>query len=173
MQQIWEENGKVAPVTKIVCNENEVVNHKEEDKHGYKSIILSDGVKVKEFPFIEDENYSKGKKITVSIFKEKDVLKVTGVSKGKGFQGVVKRHGFKGGFATHGHRHDLRQAGSIGSAFPQHVMKGKKMAGRMGGDKVTIKNLEIIKILEDEKAILVKGAVPGRKGSFVYLKKVA
>ncbi|MBD3300271.1 MAG: 50S ribosomal protein L3 [Candidatus Moranbacteria bacterium] len=172
MTQVWDKNNKVIAVTKVFCEENEVIEEKKRDKSGYQSVVLTDGKRVKEFPYLEDENLKQGKKIDVTFFKEGDKIKVTGKSKGKGFQGVVKRHGFSGGQKTHGHRHDLRRSGSIGSAFPQHVMKGKKMAGRMGNDQTTIKNLEVIGISKEEKSLLIKGALPGCVGSIVFIKKV-
>lgn len=98
-------------------------------------------------------------------FKEGDEVKVSGISKGKGFQGVVKRHGFSGFPASHGHKGHERSPGSIGQRFPQHTLKGKKMAGRMGGTKVTVRNLEVIKIDKDDRILAVKGAVPGRRGT--------
>jgi len=102
-------------------------------------------------------------------FTNKGRVKVTGTSKGKGFQGVVKRHNFAGGPKTHGHRHVLRSGGSIGSAFPEHVRKGKKMAGRLGNTQITVKNLKIAWIDREKKLIAVKGALPGRKGSWVKI----
>ncbi|MEK9147700.1 MAG: 50S ribosomal protein L3 [Patescibacteria group bacterium] len=105
-------------------------------------------------------------KINKDECKENVSVKVTGISKGKGFQGVVKRHGFSGSPASHGHRHDLRSAGSIGSRFPQHTRKGKRMAGHMGYDKVTFKT-DIVKI-EDNK-IYLKGGIPGARNNKVEI----
>ncbi|MHB1330456.1 MAG: 50S ribosomal protein L3 [Minisyncoccota bacterium] len=103
---------------------------------------------------------------------EGDMVVVTGTSKGKGFQGVVKRHGFKGGRRSHGQKHSEREPGSIGGGGRAggRVAKGMRMAGRMGGDKVTIKNLKIIKIIPESKEIFIQGAVPGRRGSKVLIK---
>jgi len=103
--------------------------------------------------------------------KEGDVVKVSGVSKGKGFQGVVKRHGFHGGPRTHGQKHSEREGGSIGATGPQRVFKGKKMPGRMGGNKVTVKNLKILKIDKEANEILISGAVPGRRGTKLEINK--
>jgi len=97
--------------------------------------------------------------------KEGDKVKVSGISKGKGFQGVVKRHGFSGSPASHGHKGHERSPGSIGQRFPQHTLKGKRMAGRMGFEKVTIMNLEVVKIDKDNRILAIKGAVPGRRGT--------
>ena len=107
------------------------------------------------------------------VFSEGDVVNVVGTSKGKGFQGVVKRHGFKGvNDATHGQHNRQRAPGSIGAAsYPAKVFKGMRMAGRMGGERVKLKNLEVIKIFPDQNLILIKGAIPGHKGSFVIIEK--
>lgn len=107
------------------------------------------------------------------IFQEGDLVHVTGVSKGKGFQGVVKRHGFSGaGEKSHGQSGQERSAGSIGaSATPSRVIKGKKMPGRTGGDNVKIQNLEVLKMLEDKNILIIKGAIPGHKGSYVIIEK--
>ncbi|MBI4692110.1 MAG: 50S ribosomal protein L3, partial [Candidatus Terrybacteria bacterium] len=101
----------------------------------------------------------------VSDIKEGDKVAVRGISKGKGFQGVVKRHGFHGGPRTHGQKHSEREPGSIGATAPQRVFKGKRMAGRMGGERVTVKNLRIVKIDKEKNQILISGAVPGRRGT--------
>lgn len=107
------------------------------------------------------------------VFIEGDLVSAVGVSKGKGFQGVVKRHGFAGvGEQTHGQHNRLRAPGSIGaSAFPSKVFKGMRMAGRTGGDRVKIKNLQVVKIFADKNVMLIKGAIPGHKGSFVIIEK--
>lgn len=105
----------------------------------------------------------------LSLFKEGDTVKVSGTSKGKGFQGVVKRHGFHGAPKTHGTKHAHRQPGSIGSTWPQRVLKGKRMAGRMGGVRVTQRNIKVVKIFPEESLIALKGAVPGGRGSKVEI----
>lgn len=92
-------------------------------------------------------------------------VKVSGISKGKGFQGVVKRHGFSGSPASHGHKGHERSPGSIGQRFPQHTLKGKRMAGRMGYDTVTIRNLEVVKVDKESRIMAIKGAIPGRRGT--------
>ena len=109
---------------------------------------------------------------SVSMFQEGDKVTASGISKGKGFQGVVKRHGFHGGPRTHGQKHSEREPGSIGTTGPQRVFKGKRMAGRMGGDRVTVKNLKIIKIDKEKNQIYVSGAVPGRRGTLLEFKSV-
>jgi large subunit ribosomal protein L3 len=114
-----------------------------------------------------------GDVITSEMFEEGEYVDVVGTSKGKGFQGVVKRHGFHGvGDATHGQHNRLRAPGSLGAgSTPSKVMKGMKMAGRMGGDRVTQQNLQIVKVYSDENLIVVKGSIPGAKGSFVLIQK--
>ncbi len=104
--------------------------------------------------------------------KEGDQVKITGVSKGKGFQGVVKRHGFSGLPGSHGHKGKERSPGSIGQRFPQHTLKGIRMAGHMGAEKVTVRNLEVVKIDNENKILAVKGAVPGRRGTKLKLVNV-
>ena len=108
----------------------------------------------------------------IEKLKEGELVKVSGISKGKGFQGVVKRYKFAGAPKSHGTKHALRQPGSIGATWPQKVNKGKKMAGRMGGERVTIKNLEIIKIDKDKRLVLIKGAVPGRRGTKLEIRNL-
>lgn len=111
-------------------------------------------------------------KSTGESLKEGAKIIITGISKGKGFQGAVKRHGFAGAPRSHGRKHDLRRVGSIGSSFPERVWKGRKMPGRMGGQAVTIKNLEVVKIDKENKLAAVKGAIPGAAGSIVKIKIV-
>lgn len=114
-----------------------------------------------------------GEIIKSDLFKEGDTVKVTGISKGKGFQGVIKRHGFGGGSQTHGQSDRLRAPGSIGaSSYPSRVFKGQRMAGRTGGDNVTIRNLKIVKIIPESNLILVKGAVPGAASGIVEIYKI-
>jgi large subunit ribosomal protein L3 len=110
-----------------------------------------------------------GDKITVSIFKEGDSVFVSGVSKGKGFQGVVKRHNFEGGPRTHGQKHSEREPGSIGGGLRNRVPKGMRMAGRMGGDRITVKNLKIVGVDVANNQLLIKGAIPGRRGSLIEI----
>ena len=120
-----------------------------------------------------DKEYALGEAITVDIFADTVYVDVAGVSKGKGFQGVVKRHGFAGvGGATHGQHNRLRAPGSIGAAsYPARVFKGMRMAGRMGGDTVKIQNLQVLKVIPENNLLLVKGSLPGSKGSYVIIEK--
>ncbi len=122
---------------------------------------------LREFRDIED--IKEGDTITVSSFAKGDIVIVSGVSKSKGFQGVVKRHGFHGGPRSHGQKHSEREAGSTGATGPQKVLKGTRMPGRMGGDRITIKNLEIIGVDTENNQLLIKGAIPGRRGTLVEI----
>ena len=111
--------------------------------------------------------------LSIEQFEPGDIVQVSGLSKGKGYAGVVKRHHFKGGPASHGNRHVLRRPGSIGGAFPQHVIKGIRMAGRMGHEQVTVKNLMVMLIDPKKDVIVIKGAVPGTRGSIVAITSMS
>lgn len=111
-----------------------------------------------------------GQKIDVSVFVPGDAVKVTGMTKGKGFQGVVKRHGFHGAWASHGHHSVLRHAGSIGQRFPQHTLKGMRMPGRMGYDKLTTRGLKIVVVDKENNLLAIKGAVPGNIGGLLVIQ---
>jgi large subunit ribosomal protein L3 len=150
------------------------------DKHATKAEIghfkkagTNPKRKVVEFKNTYQEEYILGQEIDVNIFQENDYVDVDGVSKGKGFQGVVKRHKFSGvNDATHGQHNRLRAPGSVGaSSWPSRVFKGMRMAGRDGGKTVTIENLLIVKIIPEQNLIVVKGSVPGAKGSYLMLRK--
>ena len=127
--------------------------------------------KVVEFDFSDE--FKLGDVLDVSVFEEGDFVDVAGTSKGKGFQGVVKRHKFHGvGDATHGQHNRLRAPGSIGAAsYPARVFKGMKMAGRMGGVRIKTTNLRVVKVLKEDNILVLKGAVPGAKGSYVTIEK--
>ncbi len=186
MSQVFSPNGDVIPVTLISALPNFITIRRTVEKDGYAAVQLAlprkEGVQIgeKRTPKIDTETFAARKEfhgemseevsvVGVDQFAIGDAIEVTGVSKGKGYAGVVKRHHFKGGPKSHGHRHVLRRPGSIGSRFPQHVMKGMRMAGRMGSDQVTVKNLEVIQIDAAQNLVAVKGAVPGRKGSVVEI----
>jgi large subunit ribosomal protein L3 len=126
-------------------------------------------VEIKDF----EQDYNLGDVITADLFAEGEFVDVTGVSKGKGFQGVVKRHGFGGvGQATHGQHNRLRAPGSVGaSSYPSRVFKGMRMAGRTGGENVTIQNLRVLKVVADKNLLVVKGCIPGHKNSYVIIQK--
>ena len=192
MTQIFEENGAVRPVTIIEAGPVVVTQKKDKQKDGYDAVQVGYGEKkVKNInkamrghlknlgnfrhlcEFRTDKNsksdFNVGDKIEISSFEGIKSVNVSSISKGKGFQGVVKRHGFHGGPRTHGQKHSEREAGSIGTGGKEKVLKGTRMAGRMGGDKITVKNLKIIKINKDTNEIFVNGAVPGRKGTLVEI----
>ena len=120
-----------------------------------------------------DAEYKLGDVIDVTLFTETDFVDVVGTTKGKGFQGVVKRHGFGGvGEATHGQHNRQRKPGSIGAcSTPSRVFKGMRMGGRMGGDRVTVQNLQVLKVIAENNLLLVKGSIPGAKGSYVIIEK--
>lgn len=119
---------------------------------------------------VEDSKLNIGDKIDVSTFAVGEKVNILAISKGKGFAGVVKRHGFHGGPKSHGQKDRHRAPGSIGASWPQHVIKGMRMAGRMGSDRITVKNLEIIEVDKENNVIALKGAVPGRRGTLVMIK---
>ena len=120
-----------------------------------------------------DKEFNLGDVITVDFFEDADYVDVIGTSKGKGFQGVVKRHGFGGvGQSTHGQHNRLRAPGSVGAcSYPAKVFKGTRMAGRMGGDRVTVQNLQVLKIVPEHNLLLIRGSIPGCKGSIVIIEK--
>lgn len=187
MTQMFDQKGKIMPVTLIEAGPCFVSSVRSPRKHGYSSVQIgymqdkntqklkkkSPSYKyMKEFKTPEEKGtqFKTGDKIEVSIFQKGEKVKVSSRSKGKGFQGVVKRWGFAGAPASHGHRHDARSHGAIGSAFPEKVLRGSKMAGRMGGERKTEKGLEVVKVDLDKNLIAVKGAVPGAKGGLVEIK---
>lgn len=173
MSQIFNDDGTVVPVTVIEAEPNTVTQIKTKDKDGYEAVQVEakkskrKTIK-KEFKSVEELKV--GDKFDVSIFSEGDVVKVSGASKGKGFQGVMKRHGFHGMPFTHGHHHVTRHGGSIGQRFPQHTLKGMRMAGRMGGVKATTRGLKVVKVDTDNHIIAVKGAIPGNKGGLIIIQ---
>lgn len=193
MTRIFDKDGNVVPVTLIGAGPVTVVQKKGLEKDGYGSIQVGYGIHknlskplagqlkglpqlryIKEFRITEEENkekdYKKGDQIKVDVFKEGDEVKISGISKGKGFAGVVKRHHFKGLGHTHGQKHEERKGGSIGRSFPEHVTKGTRMAGRMGADRVTVKNLKVVKVDIENNLLAVRGAVPGRRGTLLEIR---
>ena len=122
---------------------------------------------------VDTSGYEAGKSVNeIEVFSPGDVVRVSATSKGKGFQGVVKRHGFAGGPRTHGQKHNERQPGSIGSGLRNRVPKGTKMAGRMGGDRVTIKGTQVVSIDKERKLLLLHGSIPGRRGTLVEIQSI-
>ncbi|HUC78817.1 MAG TPA: 50S ribosomal protein L3 [Candidatus Saccharimonadales bacterium] len=191
MTSTISENGVMSPITLLSVHDNVVTQVKTVDNDGYSAVQLGSETKkklnkpqvnhfktskvtpkiVKEFRVNDDEVLAVGDTISFDNFEVGDVVDVTGTSKGKGFAGTIKRHNFHRGRKTHGGR-SYRRIGSIGSMFPQKVFKGKKMAGRMGHDQVTIKNLKVSIIDKDLGVIGISGAVPGPKKSVVIIKGV-
>ncbi len=181
MTTIYDKERGALNVTLVECEPNIVTQIREADKNGYKAIQVGvakakvqnpknpkDFLKIKEFRG-EIEGFKVGDTLSIDQFKVGDRVKVSGITKGKGFQGVMKRHGFKGSPHSHGHKHDWRAPGSIGSSFPEHVIKGKRMAGRMGGKRASVKNLEIVEIDKENHILFLRGAVPGVKGRIVEI----
>ncbi len=169
MTQIFKED-QVIPVTLIESGPNFVTQVRTKEKDGYTAVQLGFERWLREFrvdPSVD--GLKSGDKIDISVFSPGDKVNVVAISKGKGFQGVVKRHGFHGGPKSHGQKDRHRAPGSIGASFPEHVFKGMRMAGRMGTDRVTVKNLEVVEVDSENNLIALKGAVPGRKGTLVAL----
>ena len=184
MSQIFDRKGNVIPVTIVEAGPCYVTQLKTKEKDGYEAIQIGfEKLKEKKItkskikkPFrylreFKDEikNYQLGQEINVSIFKEGDLVSVSGISKGKGFQGGVKRWGFSGRPASHGTKHEERTLGSVGASTPSRVIKGKKMPGRTGGERVTIKNLEIVKVEPEKNLLYIKGALPGSRGTLLEI----
>lgn len=186
MSQRYRPNGDVVPVTLIKVEPCIVTQVRTAAKDGYTALQVGTGSKrqlskpqaghlkasgaeglatLREFRLDSVDGIAAGAVCDLASFVPGDVIDVMGISKGKGFQGVVKRWGFGGGPATHGHKDNLRMPGSISAGGIQHVLKGLKMGGRMGGDQVTVKNLEIVEVLPEQGMIAVKGAVPGARGT--------
>ncbi len=191
MTEYFSEEGDVIPVTVVSAGPVTVTRVFSKEEDGYNSVQVGFGTTKKErinkaqlgsmkgelFQTLKefrlkptDESGAKeGDIIDVSAFAVGDKLQVTSVSKGKGFQGVVKRHGFAGGPRTHGQKHSEREPGSIGGGLRTHVPKGMRMAGRMGSDRITQKNLKVVFVDKENNLMLIKGAITGRRGSLVEI----
>ena len=186
MSQIFEEDGKVVPVTLVEVDSNVVVTVKTKDTDGYEAVVLGTGYKKKiskplkgqlkdlgNFRYLREfrslksggKDLAVGDKLDTSVFSVGDKVRVAGVTKGRGFQGAVKRHGFKGMPAGHGHRAVRRHVGSIGQRFPQHTRKGMRMAGHMGDRSFTVRGLKVVRI--DKDILAIKGAIPGQRGGLL------
>jgi len=178
MSQVFTPDGAVIPVTLVTAEPNKVLLRRTVARDGYTAVQLGLPSGKEKRPYISRQEVAlevaeDATEVSVEQFQVGDRIEVIGVSKGKGFQGVVKRHHFKGGPKSHGHRHVLRRPGSIGSRFPQHTRKGMRMAGRMGGQQVTVKNLEIVVVDAANKLLAIKGAVPGKRGSVLVITAAA
>jgi large subunit ribosomal protein L3 len=195
MTSVYDANGKIIPCTVVEAGPCVVTQVRSTEVDGYEAVqlgyderkekhtskaMMGHFAKAQTTPkrkLVEFKGFTDAKKlgdvVNVDLFAEGDFVDVVGTSKGKGFQGVVKRHGFAGvGGQTHGQHNRLRAPGSLGaSSFPSRVFKGMRMAGRMGGDRVKVQNLEILKVLTDKNLLIIKGSVPGAKGSYVLVEK--
>ncbi|MGL4523437.1 MAG: 50S ribosomal protein L3 [Bacilli bacterium] len=192
MTQVFAENGELIPVTVIEVNPNVVLQVKTNETDGYTAVQLGHGDKrekltnkpeqghaskakstpkrfVREIRGVDASEYELGQEVTAAIFVEGETVDVTGISKGKGFQGTIKRHGQSRGPMAHGSRYH-RRPGSMGPVAPNRVFKGKNLPGQMGGEQVTVQNLKVVRIDTDRNVILVKGNVPGAKRSNVIIK---
>lgn len=188
MVQLFDDAGKVHPCTVVEVSPLTVTavkagkvqvgyglrkakNVSKAVRGSFKAINnLPEGKTFKLLKEFSGEGYNVGDTIDLTTFSEGDIVEVSGISKAKGFQGVVKRHGFHGGRRSHGQKHSEREPGSIGATAPQRVFKGLRMGGRMGGDRVTVKNLKVMKIDTDNNCIFISGAVPGRRGTLLEIK---
>ena len=189
MTRLFKDDGSAVPVTAIATGDCYVTDVKTKDRDGYTAVQVGfDSAKkttkalqghlkdlgnlkhIKEFRVDDVDGIERGKKINLSTFAIGDSVKVVGKSKGRGFQGVVKRHGFKGSPASHGHKDQLRMPGSIGATDAARVFKGKRMGGHMGDAQTTVANLEVVEIDLENNILFLKGAVPGARGSLLYLK---
>jgi large subunit ribosomal protein L3 len=198
MTSIFDDNGKLIPCTVIEAGPCTVLQKRSKDSDGYDAVQLGFGEKseknvnkpdmgqfskynmkpmrfVREFKGFDHDGLNSGDTVTVDLFQVGERVTVTGTSKGKGFQGVMKRHGFGGvGGATHGQHNRLRAPGSIGqSSYPSRVFRGMRMAGRTGGDRVTYKNLTVLRIIPESNILIVKGAVPGNRKGLLEIHKQA
>ncbi len=191
MTEYFSPDGRVVPVTVISTGPVKVVTVKSKETDGYNAVqvgygeqkkervnkaqigqMKGDAFKVlKEFRLKAGDTFegAVGDTIDSSIFEVGDSLQVSGISKGKGFQGVVKRHGFAGGPRSHGQKHSEREPGSIGGGLRTHVPKGMRMAGRMGSDRITYKNLKVVFVDKENNTMLIKGAIPGKRGDVIEI----
>lgn len=191
MTQLFDENGKVYPATILSYGDLKVTQSKSVEKDGYEAIQFGFGSKSKNqlskavlthsgvndqkkgFALLKEvKGISATKGDILSFdFVSGDLVEATGITKAKGFQGVVKRYNFKGGPRSHGQKHSERERGSSGAGGYQRVFKGTRMAGRMGGDRMTFKNLTVISVDAENKLVYIKGAIPGRRGTVIEIKQ--
>lgn len=194
MTQVFDENNRVVPVTVVKAGPNVVTQIRTEERDGYSAVQLAFGAidprkvnkptsgqfakagvtprrHVVEFRVADTSEYEVGQELTAEVFEDGAYVDVTGTSKGKGFAGTMKRHGFAGQGASHGTQAVHRRPGSIGGcATPGRVFKGMRMSGRMGSDRITTQNLSVHKVDAENGLLLIKGAIPGRKGGLVIVK---
>lgn len=192
MTRVFRDDGTVVPATVLVAGPCVVTHVRTKEKDGVQSVELGfvptkkakkpqrgHGKKIGAFRYLRSflvndlQGWERGKRVTVEMFEPGDTVHVIGTSKGRGFAGVVKRHGFHGSPASHGHKDQLRKSGSIGSTAPQRVFKGMRMAGRMGGDRVTVRKLRVVAAHPATSEILITGAVPGSRNSLVLIKSAS
>ena len=195
MTRIFDDEGVQVPVTVIAAGPCPIVQVRSDERDGYRAVQLGLGAQkesratraevghaakaglaaaprlMREFPIGDGEEYEVGQELTVALFEAGDRVKVTGRSKGRGFQGVVKRHGFRGRPGSHGHPMS-RNPGSVGPGTnPSRVIKGKKLPGRMGGERTTIRNLQVVRVDGERNLLFVKGGVPGSRDGYVLISK--
>lgn len=189
MTRVFQPDGTVVPATLVTAGPCVVTQVRGKEKDGYTAVQVAFGTKkkltkpvaghqkdlgsfryVREFRVKDPESMERGTKLDVDVFSVGDTIKVTGTSKGHGFAGVVKRHGFHGSPASHGHKDQLRKSGSIGSTDAQRVFKGMRMAGQMGNENVTIRNLKVIEVRPETHQLLILGAVPGARNGLLLLQ---
>ncbi len=191
MTQIFDGRGEIVPVTLVEAGPCYITQVKSEEKDGYTALQLGFGETkrlnkpqrghLKELPPLrylrevrvkDTQGYQVGQKLDASLFSVGDLVDVTGISKGKGFAGVMKRHGFRGGPATHGQSDRARAPGSIGATTtPGRVFKGKRMAGRMGNERVTVQNLKVALVDPERNLLGIRGSIPGNRGGLVMVQK--
>ncbi len=190
MTQIFDKDGKVYPVTILLGGDLTVTQIKTKEKDGYDAVQVGFGQKrekninkplkghlngtnsrfVKEFTVADPASFKVGDKIDLSAFAAGDIIEVAAISKGKGYQSVIKRHGFSGQPRSHGQKHSENAPGSIGGGLRNMVPKNMRMAGRMGGDKITVKNLKVLGVDKENNQIIINGAIPGRRGTLVEIR---
>lgn len=196
MTRVFDDSGNHVPVTVLRAGPCVVLQVRDEERDGYRAVqlgLIEEGLKperlnkpqrghlakagappvrvIREFDLEEGDEAAPGDRVTVEVFADVQEVDVIGTSKGRGFQGVVKRHGFRGGKASHGSMHH-RRPGSIGAAaYPSRVFKGKRMPGQMGNKRVTERGLQVVKVDADQHLILVRGAVPGARNGYVFIRQ--
>ena len=194
MTQVFDADGKAHAATVLNVDAAKITQIKNVEKDGYDAVQIASGKQKSHrinkaetahaggaYKYVVEfrprathketlDGLEKDAELDASVFEEGDAIVVSAISKGKGFQGGVKRHGFKGGPRTHGNKHHERAPGSIGATGPARVFKGTRMAGRMGADRVTVKNLKVLQVNKDKNILLVSGAVPGRRGTLVEVR---